>query len=103
MTPAFNFFITDFFFFFWPTKSCHFEKQREKSRVFLTEQEFGTEWFYHLPRHCETELTPLRERCPKRAWHNLLQVFTRKLTRVLSGCCALVSLLLPKHEKKNLS
>lgn len=68
--------------------------------MFLTEQEFGTEWFYHLPCHCETEPTPLRERCPKRAWHNLLQVFTRKLTRVLSGGCALVSLLLPQHEKK---
>lgn len=36
----------------------------------------------------------------KCAWHNLLQIFTRKLIKVLSGGCALVSLLLPHYEKK---
>lgn len=52
--------------------------------------------------HVFVKLNPLLSEniASKCAWHNLLQVFTRKLIKVLSGGCALVSLLLPQHDRR---
>lgn len=90
MTLAFYLFITDFFFFCL-LNHFHFEKQTENSRVSNILEVNG-----FTICHVTVKLGLLLSEnvASKHAWHNVLQVFTRKPTRVLYGGCALVSTLL---------